>query len=174
MTELNIWYSNNLASYADSIDTNAGFCGDRNIVEGVWNSQADHELRHTGYARLIMTRTPSLECSSEDLFTATNASKGNKSLINPIGLITVDEIMYAGGIYNLGNTNYYLYTGQIYWTMTPTWWNSSTAYVFIMNNNGAMNGGNVINSFAIRPVINLRADVKFTGTGASTDPFKVS
>ena len=33
----------------------------------------------------------------------------NKELKYPIGLITMDEANYAGGVYNTDNKNYYLY-----------------------------------------------------------------
>ncbi len=37
-----------------------------------------------------------------------NASKGNKKLSNPIGLITADEVIMAGGSWNSENSSYYL------------------------------------------------------------------
>ena len=39
-----------------------------------------------------------------------------------MGLITADEVAYAGGVTNIANTSFYLHTGQNYWTMTPSYY----------------------------------------------------
>ena len=99
---------------------------------------------------------------------------GNGELIYPIGLLTIDEAAYAGGKQGNYNSLYYLYTGQTYWTMTPySSYTSSSSSVFIVYSNGG--GGNeaVNKTNGVRPVINLRNDVPITGSGTTTDPFRV-
>ena len=43
-----------------------------------------------------------------------------------VGLITADEVEFAGGK-NADNKQYYLYNGQNYWTMSPNYWSSGYA-----------------------------------------------
>lgn len=73
-----------------------------------------------------------------DLYTTTTSNKGNKSLTYSIGLITADELIYAGTTKS-GNNNYYLYSGNgnDYWTMTPYGAGGAaiTAYVGALEDN---------------------------------------
>ena len=101
-------------------------------------------------------------------------NKGNKALDYPIGLITADEVAYAGGVWATTNTSYYLYTGQNYWTMSPSDFSGSYAYVFNVYSNGYLSNYGVDYTNGVRPVINLKADVTITGSGTSSNPYKVS
>ena len=181
-TIIDNWYSSNLASYADKISKEAGFCGDREMASGYsWSSQPSSTIYYAGYGRLVQNSSsvnPTFKCSnSNDLYTTSSSSKGNKKLTNPIGLITADEVIMAGGAWNSGNSSYYLYNNANYWTMSPYDFiaSSSRAYVFYVSSDGILSWHRV-NSAApgVRPVINLSADVKVTGSGTSSDPFVVS
>ena len=176
-TIIDNWYSSNLASYADKISKEAGFCGDRELQSGSWSSTGSHN--YAGYGRLVANSSsvnPTFKCSnSNDLYTTSSSSKGNKKLANPIGLITADEVVMGGLPWSGSTTSNYLYTGQHYWTMSPYSVSSgSYAYVFAVNSGGALDWGRVNNTIGVRPVINLSADVKVTGSGTSSDPFVVS
>ena len=101
------WYNSNLASYADKISTEAGFCSDRNLKSGSWSSTRE-PLYYAAYGRLIDNKKPTLKCgNSNDLYTTLSSSKGNKKLSNPIGLITADEVIMAGGSWNSENSSYF-------------------------------------------------------------------
>ena len=64
--------------------------------------------------RLITNKEIDLTCPQiEDKFTVSNET-GNGDLTYPIGLITTDEAMIAGGIYGSANILYYLYSGYNY------------------------------------------------------------
>ena len=171
MGVLNTWYNSHLASYADDIDTNAGFCSDRNLQSGSWSSTGSHN--YAAYGRLVSSSSnvnPSFKCSnSSDL------------LKIPIGLITADEVIMAGLPWSGSTTSNYLYIGQYYWTMSPSYYNSSYAYpanVFLVFLNGRLDtdyghvdwaGGGV------RPAINLRSDVTISGgDGTSSNPYTIS
>ena len=173
---LDSWYSSNLASYADKISKEAGFCGDRELQIGSWSSTGSHN--YAGYGRLVANSSsvnPTFKCSnSNDLYTTSSSSKGNKKLANPIGLITADEVVMGGLPWSGSTTSNYLYTGQHYWTMSPSYFHGSIAYVFAVNSYGLLNYWSVNNTIGVRPVINLSADVKVTGSGTSSDPFVVS
>ena len=173
---LDSWYSSNLASYADKISKEAGFCGDRDLKSGSWSSTGS-TLYYAAYGRLIDNKAPTLKCSnSSDLYTTSSSSKGNKALTNPVGLITADEVSMAGGVWGTSNSSYYLYTGQNYWTMSPSYFGSNgSAHVFYVHSNGNLSHAYVDwTSGGVRPVINLSADVTAkSGNGTSSTPYEI-
>ena len=173
--ELDEWYQNNLARYADDLDGNAGFCGDRTPYSGTGTGTST--TYYGAYNRLNTNKAPTFECASDsDLYTTSGSSDGNKALTYPIGLISADEVAYAGGVWATNNTSYYLYTGQNYWTMSPRNFNGGNARVFYVDSTGSLNGnGNVTNAYGVRPVVNLKADVQIsTGSGTSSNPYVIS
>ena len=121
------------------------------------------------------SQTPSLRCTNtNDLFTVSGSSKGNQELAYPIGLITSDEVVLAGGFGGRNNTSYYLYTNQTYWTMSPSGFNGSNASVFRVPSSGYLTSFNVNSAWGVRPVINLKADVTISGSGTASSPYVVS
>ena len=167
MNTLNNWYNSNLASYEeDYIDTGAGFCSDRNMASGS-NFNSSGSIYYASYDR--RNGKASLQCHDDDIL-----SKDNGKLPNPIGLVTSDEAVLTGITWNNANTGSYLYTGQTYWTMSPYYY-SGNALVFYVYSDGHLNSDSLISwpVPGVRPVINLRADVSLTGSGTTSDPFKV-
>ena len=176
--KLDTWYSSNLSSYADKIDGNAGFCGDRtpSTSSSSTNNQGGTGTTTTyygGYIRLITNKQPTFDCPSGDLYTTKGSEDGNKALQYPIGLITADEVAYAGGVYGQTNESYYLYTKSAYWTMSP--YGYPNASVFRVNSTGQLDGTFVNNTIGVRPVINLKSSVQITGgDGSSGNPYVIS
>jgi len=187
-TTLYGWYNSKIKpSYSSIIDTNAGFCSDRDPYTDkngttLGGGTGTTTTYYGAFIRILnssggwnTTQTPTFKCkNNSDLFTKTGATKGNKSLTNPIGLITADEAVYAGGL-GEDNRNYYLFTGYTYWTMTPYAF-SSDAYAFMTclftyGNLGINNSLNAL--YPVRPVINIRSDVTLTGTGTASNPYVV-
>ena len=172
---LDQWYQNNLTSVADKIDGNAGFCGDRTPYSG--SGTGTTRTAYAAYNRLYTNKQPTFECQNEsDLYTTSGSEDGNKALTYPIGLITADEVAYAGGVWNTTNQSYYLYTNQWYWTMSPSYVNGSgLAIVFAVDSNGGLGYWNVDLAYGVRPVINLKADVTISsGNGTSSNPYVIS
>ena len=173
---LDEWYSNNLATnYGQYIDGNAGFCGDRTPYTNTSGTTSGGGTGTTstyygGYIRLITNNNPSLQCDSQDIYTTSGSSIGNGALTNPIGLLIADEFSLAGG------SDSYLYTELVYWTITPYNFNRTVvhhgAFVFTVMYS-SLDNSRLDYGYGVRPVINLRADVKLSGSGTSTDPFKV-
>ena len=179
---LDTWYENNLQiNYAQYLSKKAGFCGDRqpSTSSSTSNGQGGTGTTPTyygAYIRLVnSSKNPTFDCqNSSDLYTVASSSQGNKALNYPIGLITADEVAYAGGVWNTVNSGYYLYTGRVYWTMSPSNFHTNgTAYVYYVNGNGSLNDDSVPTLINVRPVINLSPDVTITGSGTSTDPYTV-
>ncbi len=169
MGVLNTWYNSELASYADDIDTNVGFCSDREMASGYsWSSQPSSTIYYAAYGRLVQSSSnvnPSFKCSnSSDL------------LKIPVGLITADEVIMAGLPWSGSTTSNYLYTGQYYWTMSPYRFGSSgNAYVFYVYSNGQLSSLWVTSAVGVRPVVNLKASVQISsGSGTSSNPYVIS
>ena len=155
---LNNWYiSSGLSGsdYADDIDSNVGFCGDRNMASGYsWSSQPSSTIYYAAYGRLVISSNvnPTFKCgNSGDLYKI------------PVGLITADEVIMAGLPWSGSTESNYLYTGQTYWTMSPYRFDGSSAYVFYVHSNGYLGHTGVNNARGVRPVINLKASVTITG-----------
>ena len=170
MNTLNNWYNDNIENdskdlhYEQYIDTGVGFCSDRNMASR--NYWTDRSFYYAPYDRI--NGGASLQCNNEDIL-----SQDNGKLPNPIGLITSDEVVLTGITWNDANTGSYLYTNTIYWTMSPYHFNGNGANVFRVDSNGFLSYYFTDQSYGVRPVINLRADVSLTGSGTTTDPFKV-
>jgi len=181
LTELETWYTSNLSNYANKIDTNAGFCGDRtpSTSEFTSNGLGGTELTTTYYGafiRLYTNKSPVLTCpNASDLYTVSSSTKGNKSLTYPIGLITADEVSMAGGLRNNDNYGYYLYNGQPYWTLSPSSFSQSVrGSIFTVADVGYLFHRDVNVAAGVRPVINLKYNVTLTGNGTMSDPYVVS
>ena len=170
---LDTWYKNNLTSYASYL-ADETFCSDRKINLG--NGYLTTPTTYYGaYGRLYEKRTPSLKCTQDgDKFKVSNASA---KLDYPISLITADEVAMAGGVYNMPNSNYYIYNGQYFGTLSPSRFDSysSTARVWsVLPSGGLIYWTSVTDSFGARPVINLKADTLITkGDGTSLNPYVV-
>ena len=172
---LDTWYSKNLASNSDKIDGNAGFCGDRRVSSGSGTGTSSTDYQP--YTR-IRNSSPSLTCEKADIYTINEFEHGNGALTYPIGLISADEAMFAGiPNENSSNSNNYLYTGQYYWTMSPSWYDyGKGAHVFYVRSSGYLDDDSNVTwttGPGVRPVINIRADIQLTGSGTISDPFKV-
>ena len=164
------WYKNNLNNYTDKLSKTSYFCNDRRITSGL------------GYGMSITTYQPytriknseiDLTCPQKvDKFTVSSES-GNGDLTYPVGLITSDEAIAAGGKYNSSNTLYYLYVGNEYYTMSAgllnTWIYSRNS---IISSNGSVTSGDSWNNYGVRPVINIDpSKIEFSGNGTMQDPY---
>ena len=108
----------------------------------------------------------------------------NGKLTYPVGLLTADEAVFAG-THNKGkNTNYLDYKKGHFWLLTgggfTEFSRSETSkhfgaenYIISVNGGGLSNFALFHNNAYIKPVINLKKDLKFTGTGTSTDMYKI-
>ena len=176
---LDNWYQSVATNLSSNIDTEAGFCGDRSPSSG--DGAAQQATTYTSQARLESGKNPSFDCANtNDLYTASGSSNGNGVLQYPVGLISADEVSFAGGVYGTNNTSFYLYTGLNYWTMTPYEMEVSGS-VFSrsyaaknMYVGSSLNNNVVSNSYGVRPVINIKGDIQISsGTGTSSDPYVV-
>ena len=176
---LETWYQEHLSSYTDYI-ADSGFCNDRSLSTRNNNGDGVNTDKTTYYSandRYYSNYNPTLICpdATNDLFTVTN-ELGNQASTSPIGLITIDELMYAGYRKDYINKLAYPFSGSNYWTMSPSHfgYDDAAAREFILYSDGLAYGGWVKDAFGVRPVINLNSDVQISeGIGTKSEPFIV-
>ena len=174
-TELDNWYQTNIVDKnLSSYIADPGFCNDRELVSG--NGVKDSaDTYFKGHERYV-NHTPSLVCSQQnDLLTVEN-EKGNQALTNPIGLITVDELMLGGIADGYLNRLSYTYSSSHYWTMTPSYYEAaySVARGIGVHTEGYAYFFWISSPYGIRPVINLASNVEISGgIGTKNAPFVI-
>ena len=175
-TYLDNWYKTNISGteneqyLADNI-----FCNDRSFSS--YNSGTGAGVSETYYNWNNWPQSKSnLKCPQQnDAFTVSDTTNGNGALTYPIGLITTDEAVLAGG--SSKNSSYYLYSGNEYWTSSPGnfYGYRSRAYVKYVYSSGIASYNDNVNDLGgVRPVINLKADILLQGSGTAEDPYHLS
>ena len=163
-TTLESWYQTNIGSKKDlasSVASGAYYCE---------QAKAKYSDSYTSGSATMTTYnkyTPDFKCIAD----------GNgKGVVNAsVGLLTYDEVVYAGGYYGQNNSNYYLNNPAIYWwTMSPAGFSGSYSYVWSVYAPGVIYYNGVDSASRLRAVLNLNADTLVTGDGTSSDPFVVS
>ena len=166
------WYNANIGSnitYTSKV-ASGKYCNDREVGQPLsgWNgfsttwSATGTKFVYIEGKRQFEDYNPVLSCTNMDIYEL------------HVGQIMADEAAYAGAVTGIASNSYYLYNGQSYWTMSPYRWDGNRAYIFLVNSNGVLGHGDVSsNTFGLRPVINLRSDVTFTGNGTIDNPFVV-
>ena len=174
-SQLESWYSLNITGTNATKVADGKYCNDRNVdippssfnwgstYTTTWNTDTGNSDRfaYAGAKRIYTDYSPSLACNSGDVYTL------------KVGLITADEVMYAGGT-DKKQTLYYIYNRQHYWTMSPCVWYGNSVNVFHVSTDGSLSNNNVSNTRGLRPVINLKSDVLFSsGDGTLNNPYVV-
>ena len=164
-TQLESWYQTNIGSKTDlasKVVSGNYYCEQAKAKAGNWTSESATMTIYDKY-------TPDFKCSSD----------GNgKGVVNAsVGLLTYDEVVYAGGYYDQSNSNYYLNNPAIYWwTMSPAGSTSLRPLVWYVSTGGFIfyNGNGVEYVSCLRPVLNLIADTQISdGDGTKENPFVV-
>ena len=179
-TYIDNWYSTNLSSYSKYISTEAVYCNDRKAPSYNASSSFDYYV----YTRLN-AGNPTYDCEdSKDAFSGSNSEA---KLTYPIGLMTADEITYAGGYKYTDLTSpyawYYLnsaggsITGnKVWWSLSPVLWSNYSDVWFVAGSNspGLINRERVYNSYGVRPVISIKSDALWSsGNGSSSSPYEI-
>ena len=180
-TYIDNWYSANLSNYSQFISTEAVYCNDRKAPSYSTSSSFDYYVRTR-----LNAGNPTYDC--EDIKDAFSGSNSEAKLTYPIGLMTADEITYAGGYKATSLTSpyawYYLNSagGSItgtrgWWSLSPMRWSGSYAYSWIVDASdrpGYLGYIYVSLSGGVRPVISLKGNLIWkSGDGSSASPYEV-
>lgn len=177
------WFATNIQNKQDNNGTSYSsylsdeiFCNDRTFTSGDGYS-ISKRTEFSSYYRNVRQKKPNLICNqTQDKFTV-SSNNGNGKLTYPVGLLTIDEVALAGGVYLAVNNKYYLATGQPYWTMSPVVFDSNYAYAYTGNISAAghITTATATTSYGVRPVINLSPDILITGgDGTKNNPYTVA
>ena len=182
-TKVDGWYESHIkdTEYEQYISDTL-FCNDRSIPEykpsdyNYINSGIGKEnTAYRGYYGSSSSNKeyPKLTCGQQnDRFTVNDTTLGNGNLTYPIGLVNKDEVFLAGGD-NISNSGYYLYTGNRYWTMSPSSFYGTNAVEGYVNLDGFVTNNYVSDLYGVRPVLNLQPDSLKKGSGTANDPYTV-
>ncbi len=177
---LDTWYENNIkgTTYEQYVKDNL-FCNDRSLSSNTpsgWSNKGYgtektsyrwYNFTDSSYNNKMMLTCP----QKNDAFTVSDTSKGNGALTYGIGLVTTDEVVLAGG-WSSSNSNYYLYSGKYYWTMSPVFFSGYFAGERSVYSSGYADGYNGLDFlYGARPVLNLSSEIMKNGNGTASDPF---
>ena len=138
---LDNWYSSNIVNAGyDSYVANGYFCEELKVTLSNYNSYV-----------------PSFNCH--------NNADGKGIFSSKIGLITYDEVIFAGGFYYYNNdtiVDYYLNHSNEFWTMTPVNYVNNVSNAWFVNNENKLRSSGVKNDMVLYPVINISSSSNFT------------
>ena len=184
-TYVDNWYKNNLTAYTKYLSKDAVYCNDRNLAIDQTYSTTNR-FNYAPYERIGKNKQPTYNCTNmSDAFSVNNTSA---KLDYPVGLMSIDELSYAGGEYNTDLTApyawYYLnsaggsITGSTFWwSLSPYFWYGSVSYVLGVvgfGEPGFLVDFNVDRSFAVRPSVSLSScNLISRGDGSPENPYVV-
>lgn len=152
------YYENYLKEY-DNIIANTKFCVD---TESTTNKE---DKIYNAYTRLITNQIPTFNCLGEKY-----SSK--------IGLLTADEVTFAGANFKDNNKDYYLYNSKlenVWWTTSLSKTKNGAFYPFSVTTDGKIvDSTSGILYRNVRPVINLVKKVTVTGSGTEENPYIIN
>ena len=183
-TYVDNWYKNNLTAYTKYLSKDAVYCNDRNLRSGDTYSTTSN-FDYASWER-IENKQPTYNCTNmSDAFSVNNTGA---KLDYPVGLMTMDELSYAGGEYYKSLTAPYAWyytnangesiTGDApSWSLSPLVWLTSDSNVLEWD--GSNYPGRLINDFvdgsaAVRPSVSLSScNLISRGDGSSENPYVV-
>ena len=184
-TYIDNWYKNNLIDYTKYLSKDAVYCNDRNLASGQTYSTTS-SFKYAPYERIYTNKQPTYNCTNmSDAFSVNNTSA---KLDYPIGLMSIDELSYAGGqafttldapyAWYYTNANGESSYGSVaFWALSPDDWGGSDSYVWGVFGSGFPGNLSLINvdgSYAVRPSVSLSScNLISRGDGSANNPYVV-
>ena len=194
LTNLETWYTNNLTTYTDKL-ADTIWCNDKSTFTtftsgskyGTGLGYADNKTGYGTFNRIYgggaSYASPSLICPNDNnggklsKFTVSDTSNGNGKLTYKIGLLTADEIAFAGAMTGVHNQSTYLQensAGAFWWLLSPFQFDGNSIYIYGVYS-GVLGAIESIVEYGLRPAISLVSTVTISsGTGTSEDPYVVN
>ena len=184
-TYIDNWYKNNLTAYTKYLSNDAVYCNDRNLASGQTYSTTNR-FDYAPYERIYTNKQPTYNCTNmSDAFSVNNTSA---KLDYPVGLMSIDELSYAGGeagtaldapyAWYYTNVNGESITGSApSWALSPYRWGGSLSFVwdvFGSDRPGGLHNHFVDYSIAVRPQVSLSScNLISRGDGSANNPYVV-
>ena len=184
-TYVDNWYKNNLTAYTKYLSKDAVYCNDRNLASGQSYSTKS-EFNYATYERIYTNKQPTYNCTNmSDAFSVNNTSA---KLDYPVGLMTIDELSYAGGeVYTDLSAPYAWYytnaNGESsygsadFLSLSPDRWSGIDSFVWYVlgfGGPGVLNDSGVDVSVTVRPSVSLLScNLISRGDGSANNPYVV-
>ena len=183
-TYIDNWYKNNLIDYTKYLSKDAVYCNDRNLASGQTYSTTS-SFDYAPYERIKTNKQPTYNCTNmSDAFSVNNTSA---KLNYPIGLMSIDELSYAGGeveyILDAPYAWYYTnangensYGSVAFLALSPRRWFGSNSFVWSVDGSspGYLGFNGVGDSRAVRPSVSLLScNLISRGDGSPENPYVV-
>ena len=179
-TYIDNWYKTNIVGTTNEqylVDN--VFCNDRSFAQNNSGTGTGTVLTYyrwyngpwesNGYNTKMMLTCP----QKNDAFTVSDTTNGNGTLTYPVGLLSTDEIVLAGG-WNVSNSGYYLYSGQAWWASSPYDSRGGADVRSVYSGGYAHDYDSVRSTLGVRPVLNLKAEALKYGDGTMNNPYRLT
>ena len=185
-TYIDNWYKNNLTAYTKYLSKDAVYCNDRNLASGQTYSTTSN-FDYASWERIGTNKQPTYNCTNmSDAFSVNNTSA---KLDYPIGLMTIDELSYAGGEFYTKLTAPYAWyytnangesiiSNSSSVSLSPVVWNETDSRVwrwYGSDTPGSLDAGLSVDiSFAVRPSVSLSScNLISRGDGSPENPYVI-
>ena len=184
-TYVDNWYKNNLIAYTKYLSKDAVYCNDRNLASGQTYSTTSN-FDYASWERIGTNKQPTYNCTNmRDAFSVNNTSA---KLNYPIGLMSIDELSYAGGnsstrltapyVWYYTNTNGESSYGSLtFGSLSLVRWEGSYTLVWGINGSsspGFLNGIHTGGLHAVRPSVSLLScNLISRGDGSANNPYVI-
>ena len=184
-TYVDNWYKNNLTAYTKYLSNDAVYCNDRNLASGQTYSTTSN-FDYASWERIGTNKQPTYNCTNmRDAFSVNNTSA---KLDYPIGLMSIDELSYAGGqafttldapyAWYYTNANGESSYGSVaFWALSPIYWDGSYSNVWYVRGSdypGYLSNYCVDLASAVRPSVSLSScNLISRGDGSANNPYVV-
>ena len=184
-TYVDNWYKNNLTAYTKYLSKDAVYCNDRTLASGQTYSTTNN-VEFASSERIHTNKQPTYNCANmSDAFSVNNTSA---KLDYPVGLMSIDELSYAGGEagtaldapyawYYTNANGESSYGSATFWALSPDGWDGSYSGVWVVGGSdgpGYLVGNGVDDSIAVRPSVSLSScNLISRGDGSPENPYIV-
>ena len=199
LTNLKTWYDAKFSSAQKALLADVIWCNDKSLSSSSYNPDnwTDATI-NTGVAAIktnyaakerlypVSNAVPTLICPSASTndanylkitkFTSADTVNGNGALNGyKIGLLTADEVVFAGSTYHQFASSSYLYSNAVtsWWLLTPENAYNSIANPFNVGDGMYLSSSTVGTASGLRPSVALNSTVEVTGSGTQADPYVV-
>ena len=181
LTNLETWYTNNLKDYADTI-ADTVWCNDKTNVTDTTFDPWSITPNGLGYAKNAThygatQRLVSADDSTGGTGLSLKCNGELSKITSKVGLITADELAFAGYVFGLKNTTTYLQenaTDTWWWSLSPFYFYDGDACVWDVYDGGVLGDSFVSRADGVRPSISLKSTTNVTGNGTSDTPYIIS
>ena len=184
-TYVDNWYKNNLTAYTKYLSKDAVYCNDRNLASGQTYSTTS-SFNYAPYERIYTNKQPTYNCTNmSDAFSVNNTSA---KLNYPIGLMSIDELSYAGGQafttldapyawYYTNANGESSYGSLTFGSLSLVRWKGSYTLVWGIDGSdspGFLNGIHTGGLHAVRPSVSLLScNLISRGDGSANNPYVI-